>query len=77
MPGHGLKYLITRCQAAYHFHSGIVEVVVLFRFPVDLLMKMPKGGKNYYKKIQNAALFENRNAEPVVAFSGAHSIVWF
>lgn len=66
----GVRLLIT-------FTQGLFEVVVLFCFPVDLLMKMPKGGKNYYKKIQSAALFENRNAEPVVAFSGAHSIVWF
>jgi len=42
VPGHGLKYLITRCPAAYDFHSGFVEG---FFFPVGLLLKMPKGEK--------------------------------
>lgn len=66
-----MKYLITRCQSAYNFHSGIVEG---FFFPVGLLMKMPKGEK-LLKKIKNAALIENKIAEPAVAFSSACSIV--
>lgn len=70
MPAHSLKYLITRCQAAYDFHSRVVEGF----FPVGLIMKMPKGGK-LLQKIKNAALIENKTAEPAVALSSACSIV--
>lgn len=69
MPDLGLKYLITRCQAAYNFHSGIVEDF----FPVGLLMKMPKGEK-LLQKIKNAALIENKNAEAAATLSSACSV---
>lgn len=70
MPDQSLKYLITRCQAAYNFHSGIAED---FFFPVGLLMKTPKGEK-LLQKIKNAALIENKNAEAAATFSSSCSV---
>lgn len=46
MPGHSLKYLITRCQAAYNFHSGIVEG---FFFSCWSSNENAKGGKTITK----------------------------